>query len=282
MTTALFEYTKQSFYRETVTPEIAARMLAENRTPFDVNHDELRRHIETMRHGEHAFDGIPIRRATDLSIIDGHERLLAVLCTRTSQTMLIVDGINLDGEQPAATVSPIDEHTSEVSYHERIEDELVSRGYSSSDKIAACLRINYYWDQGRRDCSRRRGDTRTLIEYLNDHDEIVDIAVEAKRIGDSTKITAASIMLCMRLFREIDVINAGEFFILLEQRRHPLMHNLHDLAEREAKARHGNRASRETIAWHAGLLVEAWNQLRADKPFEELTHQFRASVPEPR
>ena len=117
-----FDPTSITFAVVLVTPELAAEWLATRNTHNrKIRTQRVALLAEDMTRGSWVFDAMPLRFATDDTLLDGQHRLAAVVRSGLPQHFLVVSGLNvlyfetrqrqraltLGPDEPTPTVAPM-------------------------------------------------------------------------------------------------------------------------------------------------------------------------------
>lgn len=117
------------FERRTITPEMAAKLLANNTHNRSVNERSVRRLALAIETDEYQFNGQPIQVAKDGTLLDGQHRLLACVKAKKSIDSLIVWNAKFSSQE-----------TIDMGKSRSVADILRLRGYKSSRSLAALAR----------------------------------------------------------------------------------------------------------------------------------------------
>jgi hypothetical protein len=232
-----------------VTPELAREWLG-----FNVHNRRLRsRMVNTfasdMRAGDWQFNGETIKFAKDGTLLDGQHRLAAIAESGATVKVLVIRNL------PRTAQDTVD-----GGARRQFADVLQLRGERSALALAALVRKVTLWEAG----ARRRGDyvptNAQMLQTLDKHPDLRDIALGALRISHGCGLPGSVIGLGMWLFGQIDVSDSEAFFERLYDGQNLARgHPVYEL--RKATDQRSIRGERSTIFLTA-IMIKAWNAYR--------------------
>lgn len=187
-----------------VTPEIADQMLKRNVRNRDLKKFKIDGFVRDMKTGRWLFDGSPIRFGVSGALLDGQNRLKAVIAADMTIPFLVIRGL------PDAAQEVMDTGTKRTT-----ADQLTIRGESYANLLAAIARRAAQWDKGSRTSNGAFRPTESEIRDYLDLNPSLRLAAEvASKCRKSlaplpTSVIGLAYFLCAR----IDRLDANEFFI---------------------------------------------------------------------
>ena len=124
---------------ETITPERAKDMLTRNTNNRALQKGTVTSYARQMKNGVWLLNGDAIRFSDEGVLLDGQHRLAAVVMSGASIQAWVGRGF------PAEAQMTMDGQRKRTA-----GDVLNLRGFSNGNKVAACVRMVYRWDQGER------------------------------------------------------------------------------------------------------------------------------------
>lgn len=252
-----------------ITPAQAQKLLDEtNHHNRPMKWRNVHRFARDMREGRWQLNGQALIWGTTGQLLDGQNRLAAVVEADTAIRFSTVTGID-----------PVAQATIDLGA-KRSTGDVLSMDQAGTKDLAALARLAWMWDRGHRTFSTDNPTTPELIEYIGEHPELeASLAVGARlrkrRLPAS--ILGLSHLLCTR----IDATDADEFF-----RRYHDGANLTSTSpilalRNRVTAELGKQGTLPQATWLA-LFLRAWNAYRTDKPLVILRYKpERDSFPEP-
>jgi hypothetical protein len=265
--------------RETVSPEIAVRWLTMNTHNRRFSERSVNAYAADMKADAWCETGSAICFAADGSLLDGQQRLMAIVRSGVTLAMLVTRGLPTAAQEVIDTGRP-----------RSFANILELRGEACAASLASITRRAYAWDRGwrtyRNDGSAGR-ETIThaqLSGFLNGNPDLRAAVRLAERIRHHEKAIPASVVgVCAWLFARIESEDCEMFFdrystgLGLQGEDDPI-YRLRVWA-REQK----DRRSRTVIG--AGLqqahIIKAWNLYRQGRSCRSLRVVIGGAHPEP-
>lgn len=240
-----------------VTPDIAREWLTHNthnRNPKsarfayakDMANDDWRPEI-----------GDPIRFAKDGTLLDGQNRLMAVVESGVTIPFYVIRDL------PNESQNVMDGHAPR-----KLADVLKLNGEEHAAQLAASLRLAYEWTQGstgRMTKGIKDTSTSQLLRFLDEHPELREYATQKQRsVADACHLPASIVGVLWWGFAHIDEEDADYFFErLASDEDHHKGQPIHELrrtlqATITDKSRRGGRDR----VWLMAVTVKAWNAYR--------------------
>ncbi len=238
-----------------VTPAIAEQMLAHNTHNRNVK-NQFHQYAEDMRNGDWRPEACdPIRFATDGTLIDGQNRLYAVIEADATIPMLVVRGLPMDAQSVMDT-----------GVSRSFADVLKLNGEDHNITLAAVVRLSWEWGRGLGHLARGRASNSQLLHFLDEHPELREFATSKIRsVADAAYLSSSIVGTLWWVFSRLDDEDADYFFERLGQETgHEKGQPIHELRrtlksnDDDAKSR---RAQRNRV-WLMAVTVKAWNAYR--------------------
>ena len=154
-----------------ITPEIAVEMLKRNQRNRNVSESHVRFLSNEMRNGNWMFDGQPVRFAEGGRLLDGQHRLSAVVESETTQSFLIVTGIDPE------TFKVMD-----TGKNRSASDVFSIEGIDYAKHVSATTRIIYRLSRGDAESGSRKMSNTDILEYYNQNPKIAEFVKDSQRL----------------------------------------------------------------------------------------------------
>lgn len=188
-----------------VSPEIAAEWLTHNTHNRNLKPNAIKRFVADMLAGEWQWTGEPIRFAVDGTLIDGQNRLHAIVESGVTLPMLVIRGLPMDAQRDIDTGTP-----------RKLQDVLKLNGEPNASSLAALLRAIDAWESGVRRSFKNVGSSHSkCLRLLADHPGIRDLVQPSRSVSDGCGIPASIVGLVWWITSSIDADDAGFFFARL-------------------------------------------------------------------
>lgn len=189
---------------ETITPEVAKKMLATNSNNRNMSERSLNHYIRQIEEGQWEFNGDTIRFANDGTLLDGQHRLHAIIQTKKSLKCLIVRGLK------KSVMSTIDTGKGRtIADHLKLQNRFNIHYYAAT---AAAIGIIFRFRKGKYVESHERMTPAEAISFVEQNPGILK-SVQAANKTELVKLTTPSIAIsCHYLFTKVDKFKAEEFF----------------------------------------------------------------------
>lgn len=239
-----------------VTPLMAIDMLASNTHNRNL---KAKRHeyAEDMRSGDwHPEICDPIRFATDGTLLDGQNRLHAVIEAEMSIPFLVVRGVPVETQVVMDSGVP-----------RRFADAMKLQGEDHHQTLAAVVRLAWEWDHGITHLTKGRATNSQLSRFLDENPELRDYSTQRSRtVGEACHLPASIVGCLWWVFDRIDEEDAEFFFErLASDTDHSKSEPIHELRRTLHNAAEGVRSARgqRDRVWMMAVTVKAWNAYRA-------------------
>lgn len=270
-----------------MTPERAERLLDQNTRNRSMKIDREKNYAGQMRNGTWVVDGNPIRVDRDGVLLDGQHRLYAVVESGTTQTMILVTGL-----EPQAM------HTIDTGASRRLGDllKLSLPDVKDEAKVGALSRVllirslgetipNSFATSASAVAQDSRVTNATIIDFYARQRIIIDRLLRAgehvRRARPNWRGFSARVISVVRA--ELEAINfedADHFFERIKdgaglEVNDPIM-ALIRYGDRVAVARD---ASPSSAIW-AAMLIKTWNAYREGRTIHNLSFRAGGASPE--
>lgn len=234
-----------------VTPDLAAEWLTHNTHNRSLKPTYRQRYAADMQTGEWTWTGEPIRFAADGRLLDGQNRLHALIDAEVTLPMLVIRGLPAEAQDDMDTGAP-----------RKFADVLKLRGEPNANHLAALVRRVAAWDAGaRRNLNSVVTSYSALTRTLTEHPELRDLVNPARKVADACGLTGSLAGLAWWVFGNVDAEDAEFFFTRLADGQSlvkgdpifELRRTLHD-----SKSVKGERSETYLLA----ITIKAWNAYR--------------------
>lgn len=245
-----------------VTPEMAKRWMERNTNNRPVKKRKVEQFARDMATGNWHYTGEPIKFSKTGRLIDGQNRLLAVIESNATVLMMVVRGLD-DGAQAYMDSGTIRSNA----------DTLGFLGYDKAKDLAPSVIAHKAWVTGYyRHAMVQSGPSFTkaeVVEHLKQHPGIEEVSAWVKRVQSSLPLGIGSLAACAYEFTLIDADAAKEFY----DRIHDLNLGakgspLNTLVRRVASDR--DTGKRVWVATGIYYQVRAWNAWRSGEELGRL------------
>lgn len=264
---------------EDITPERAAVMLSTNRANRSLKKDRVIQYADDMSAGRWRATGESVKLDHEGDLIDGQNRLAAIIRSGVTIRMLVVRGV--DRSAQVAMDSGVMRTTN---------DALSFAGYGNTSVLAATATTHYLWRRGALPhcmsvgTTRERPSREAHLAYIQDHPELQEAAQFARTIRRFKLPSGAVGAAYIELRRVADDDEASDFFhradtMMIRGADDPIGTLVRRIADM--------RARRESIRPALGLylIVRTWNAIRTGEGLSKLqvikSGEF-LPIPEPR
>lgn len=252
-----------------VTPALARELLKDNTRNRNIAERTVKAYARDMAAGKWHLNGEAIKRAEDGTLLDGQQRLSAVVEADTAVDMVFVDGLPLEAQD-----------TMDQGRKRTFADQLAIRGEHNVNVLAAVARRVYQW---------QHGDTRFGTANLPTASELADIIAKYPGLRRSSEVgarttqnfratTATVVGTAHHILGDVDQGLAAEFFALFETganlgEGHPV------LALRNRLVRDKMMAKRVPFHLAFALFVRAWNAHVEGRTLDRIVQTVEDKLP---
>lgn len=196
---------------ETITPAIASKYLERNaptnRKPKD---SKIGLYAREMAAGRWQMTGEAIKFSDDGTLIDGQNRLRAIVRADVPVSMLVVRGL------PAEAMPVLDSGSSRTAADALTISGLVQG--TDAKNVAATVRGHLAWVNGDiphagvKDGGRTAATRLELQDHLEAHPDLIQATHDAVKIYRVLKLPIGSIATARYVFNQIDKVDSDAFF----------------------------------------------------------------------
>lgn len=234
----------------TVSPKLAEAWLGKNIKNRNLSRANIAKFARDMRAGEWKMNGEAIIFASNGTLLDGQNRLHAVIAAGVSVQMLVIRNISAD-------VMP----TLNTGKSRNFANVLQIEGAANSDTLSSVVRRAVLWDLGQRTNTGRMAPTHAeQLDYLARHPEIEFSAEIGRKCASRSLLPASIVGLAHWLFSAIDPDKATWFLQRVVDEDVPRNHPARTLHRRIVTMRLAGGRVNETEA--LALTIRAWNAYR--------------------
>lgn len=274
--------TNVNFAIETITPRKAEELLARNTRNRNKKPIKIARYARDMAAGNWRLTGEALKFAGDGTLLDGQNRLYAIIESGASIQTAVARGIAPDAQDVMDTATP-----------RSGADQLVINGHSNGKDLQAAYNAHHGYHSGLlRAANSDLGGTGRLTNA-----EIMAYAEKFPEVGDSladavrykryfTGFPIGAVALALHEFAKIDADDAYAYFDRYATMdftgRGEALKALKRRTDRDAI----ERRSRYKLGTALYMLFRTWNAYRADEPLQKLQigspDKGWAAIPSPR
>lgn len=262
----------------TITPDLATEWLEHNTHNRPVKWSRVKQWAGAMKRGEWKLNGDAIRFDYNGVLIDGQNRLWAIVEADRPIASLVATNLEPDAQD-----------TMDLGVRRSLADTLALRGEANTITLASLTNWLWRWEQFEYglvpDMDHRYSPT--IAQALNFFDANRTQIVEAVKNGNRTrqKVVGAhqlSLCACWYRFHAINWEDCEDFFYKFGlgaslEEDNPIF-RLRKFCENHAKRATGQRKPRGEI--YIAVTVKAWNAYRAGQRIEALNFRAGGAKPE--
>lgn len=239
-----------------IGPDVAEKMLKKNTKNRPVSHARIARYAKAMREGRWHFTGDAIQQDWNEDLLNGQQRLHAIVISNTTQKFNLVTGL------PPEAQRYMDQGRARSA-----GNQLSIEGVMNATQAASIVRVLLAWSSNSLVSAAKGifGATDEVVEFAHaNHEELQHIVVLANRVRKNIPVPAGPTGAVIYRARQLDHEAVDEFFeelatgAGLEIGSPILTFRNHMIKLRNTRAR---RINAEVIY----LLVVTWNAWRADR-----------------
>jgi hypothetical protein len=235
-----------------VTPAMASEWLTHNTHNRNPKTRSIDRFSSDMSVGAWQWAGSSICFAADGTLLDGQNRLHAIVKSGCTVPFIIVRNLPMQAQVDIDT-----------GVSRKLADVLTLNGETNATTLAAILRSCAAWDRGARVSlfhGSEGGSISSSLAFLAQHPETRDIAEWAK--NNRAPLPPGMLGVAYYVFASIDQDDASEFFDRLEDGQHlqkgnPIYELRRTLTDRTSRT---NTRMNRTFTF--AITVKAWNAFR--------------------
>lgn len=255
---------------ETVTPEMASAWLGKNTHNRSFKDGAIEKYAADIAAGEWDFNGESIKFNGDGRLLDGQNRLAAVVRAGLPITTVVVRGIPADAQE-----------TIDIGVPRRLADVLKLRGEVSCIDLAAALTAMWKYERNPQDMAVTRGPTtHQALDLLDRHPGIRESVRAAEPLRKAVGLRGSVGTALVYITTSIDAEDAEAFWQRLSlgadlATDDPIFHLRTLLMNDRVKAR-----QRMTTVRVWALTVKAWNAYREGRTVKLLVWRPGGANPE--
>lgn len=254
-----------------VTPELAAEYLTHNthnRTPKRL---AISRFVDDMLSDEWQFTGEPIRFADDGTLLDGQNRLHAIVESEVGTPLLVISGL------PMSSQRDIDTGT-----NRRLHDLLKLAGEPNAENLASLVRAVDGWNAGQRKAIFKGNATHSrALRTLEEHPGLRDLVLPARRVATNCGLTPQIVGLTWWVFQQIDEDDADFFFERLSDGQGLIKGDPIYELRRTVQTHAEKSQTHKNKTWFLAITIKAWNAYRNGETVGLYRYRPGGASPEP-
>jgi len=257
-----------------VTPEIAEAWLGKNTANRNINRQNIDKYARDMKAGKWRLNGETVIFADNGRLLDGQNRMHAIIKAGVPVQMLVVGNIPSDAMSSIGT-----------GKSRNFANVLQIDGHANSHSLQTLVRRALLWKAGYRTNSGNFKPTNAeMLDFLEKHPDLEFSAEIAGQLYGRTLLPRSVVSLSHWLFASIDAGEATWFLARIADEDVPRNHPARVLRRRIVAMRLAGGRVNETEA--LALTIRAWNAFRSG----EMPSKFQmpkggltnANFPEPR
>lgn len=272
-----------TYAEEIISPSVAQLYLGMNTHNRPVKTKRIEGYAIEMASGRWRANGEAIKFSSSNKLLDGQNRLHAIIKANVSVTILVVRGLD-----------DTDQETMDIGANRSLSDVLALRGELSTHALAATIRSLWLWDDAINSGRKFVGSTTrnipgmthsALLEYFGANaEQCRELVAKSRSVRDAFPVPAS---LLAPLIREMDKVDAGDstdFFDRIKKMI-PSPHNygendpLVQLQKAIVRIRSNSKVTYNNTEI-AALIVKAWNAYRDGVPISQLQWRSGGKSPE--
>tara|TARA_R110000764_G_C10946248_1_gene376694 strand:+ start:163 stop:954 length:792 start_codon:yes stop_codon:yes gene_type:complete len=235
-----------------ITPEIAKEMLKRNHRNRKVSESHVNFLTTEMVNGQWLFDGQPIRFAEGGRLLDGQHRLSAIVKSGTTQSFLILSGID-----------PLTFKVMDTGKNRSSGDVFSIEGIEYSATVSSTTRMIYVLKKGRAESESRKMSNSILLEFYNENPKILEFVKDSHKLYvDFNRVLSHSYISGFKYLMAEKNIVASELFWDKVCTGLGLEVGSPMLALRKRLIEDKMSKSSLSVAEKNALVIKAWNHFR--------------------
>lgn len=259
---------------EFITPEDAKAYLLMNENNRYLKERKTEAFMRDMQDGAWLWNGETIKFDREMKLIDGQNRLTAVIKAGVGQWFLVVYNVE------RAAQATIDTGAART-----FSDTLKMMNYASdAPMIAGATRMVWVWEKGERNfrSAKSTPSIGELLVVLDNNRGLLDHTKAARNLSHKTVLTPSIALFLYYVLSNIDEADTKHFFEKLVSladlpEDSPIL-QLHKSLERLSIRAHGNAGY--LADYQVALTVKAWNKYRKGIPSSLIKFNPGGSNPE--
>lgn len=255
-----------------VGPDLAHKWLGKNTHNRKAKDGRIASYAADMRAGKWDLNGEAIKIDRNGKILDGQNRLYAVIESNCEVLMLVITGL------PPETQESMDSGAVRT-----FADVLKLRQEAHNTELAAITRQVTLWELGRRGSTGGsvRPTVAQMSHTLEEYPWLREVAKESATISTSSSLPRSIVGLCWWLFFRVDPADCKYFFERLreDQQVSSSAQAIFILRRALAKSVTEVRGDRSP-AYLTAITIKAWNAFREGRHISSLSFRPGGSNPE--
>lgn len=257
---------------EWIGPEDAAQYLATNLANRNPRTRKMTSYARDMRAGNWQFNGDSIKFDLDRELIDGQNRLMAIVLSGVTVPLLVVRGLARKSQE-----------TMDIGAARSFGDALKMRGHSCWNEKASATALLFRWNLNAAASTATIPSIAELMATFEANPWIDSDATLWMRIARQTPLTPSQAAVTWGELSRIDATDAADFFARLgsdsgHQEGDPVLALRRALAIGSGSG--GVRGSRIHVRATLALTFKAWNKYRNGEKVTLLSYRAGGARPE--
>lgn len=259
-----------------LTVGLAEELLGRNIANRRIHKVNLQRLTEALERGEWVFDGAPIRRGTDGTLLDGQHRCMAVVKTGVEVDVILIDGLH------ASTQSVMDSGPTRT-----LADMLDIRGEAQTRALAAIIRAHVTVARRGLEAAFSAGlggaagvplTTSLGLAWLDANPWVRDYVRRSH--GGFWPMSGTSAAILMHAFDELDAEDSSYFWLRLQDGAGLDVDSPIRFLRETLIRKHEDLHSKRDQRFYAAITIKAWNAYREGRSISQLRFRLGGAAPE--
>lgn len=252
-----------------ITPAVASEMLTRNTHNRSLRVAAHNRYVRDMANGDWNFTGAPITFDFNGVLLDGQNRLTAIVESGVTLPCLIVLGL-----------APEAQDDTDTGIHRKFADVLTLRGESNANALGSIVRRVAEWEKGLRSKTTKVMSNSELTRVLEAHPELREYPHVGQRVSRACHgISPTTASLAKWVLDQIDRDDSEFFFDRLRDGQ-GLVTGDPIYALRENFRRAEKQRGQQDQFYMLAILFKAWNAYRQARQVQFITWKPGGSKPE--
>jgi len=234
-----------------VTPALAHKWLATNHDNRPIREHLVKSFAVDMENGDWDDNGETIKFDESGELIDGQHRLLAIIESNKTVTLLVVWGVKRRAQD-----------TVDTGAKRTFSDVLSLRGEKNAPVLGAIVRKVCMWEDGMTLGKKVILSNNILFKTLDKYPWLRDVATQASNLAAGSGMMASVAGYCWWAFWQISPEDCKGFFERLNDNANSVKGNPIDSLKRKLNDISKNDHERKSDIWMAAVTIKAWNKFR--------------------
>lgn len=254
-----------------VTPDLAHKWLGKNTHNRRVKDGRVAGYAADMREGKWDLNGESIKFDINGKLLDGQNRLYAVIEANVTVAMLVITGL-----------PPKAQESMDGGAGRSFADVLKLRSEHHNVELAAIVRLVTLWEHGWRGVTggRAMATKAQMSHTLDRYPWLRDVARECGAIAKGCDLPKSVIGLCWWLFQQVDPTDCKHFFERLRDGQElssgQAIYALRRTLANTAREVRGDRSP----SYLTAITIKAWNAFREGRHVGVLSFRPGGANPE--